>query len=365
MRGDLTNETAMWSYISPEQRVPADHPLRPIKKMVDAALRELSPLFDAMYSERGRPSIPPERLLCAQVLQALYSVRSERMLMEQLDYNMLFRWFCDMNLDDAVWDVTVYTKNRDRLLRSDVAQAFFERVLSRAQASGLLSDEHFTVDGTLIEAWAGQKSFVPKRKTKDDDGPPSGGCSRNPTVDFHGKQRTNETHWSITDKAARMFRKGSGKEAKLAYMGHVLMENRHGLIVNTRLTQATGYAEREAAIAMVDEIAGRHRATLGADKGYDAAEFVAELRDRNITAHVAQNDTNRRSAIDARTTHHSGYETSQRIRKRIEEAFGWMKTIGPMRKTKFRGSDRVGWQFTFTAAVYNLVRMRNLAAEVT
>lgn len=353
----------MWSYVSPEQRVPGDHPLRPIKKMVDAALRDLSPLFDQMYSERGRPSIAPERLLCAQVLQALYSVRSERMLMEQLDYNMLFRWFCDMSLDDPVWDVTVYTKNRDRLLRSDVAQAFFDRVANQARASGLLSDEHFTVDGTLIEAWAGQKSFVPKRKSKDDD-PPSGGGSRNPTIDFHGKARTNETHWSTTDKAARMFRKGVGKEAKLVYMGHVLMENRHGLIVNTRVTQAGGYAEREAAVAMADEIAGAHRATLGADKGYDAADFIAELRARNITAHVAQNDTHRRSAIDGRTTRHSSYAMSQRIRKRVEEAFGWMKTIGPMRKTKFRGRDRVGWQFTFTAAVYNLVRMRNLA-EVT
>jgi transposase len=364
MRGDLTNETAMWSYVSPEQRVPPDHPLRPIKTMIDTALRELSPLFDQMYSDRGRPSIPPERLLCAQVLQALYSIRSERMLMEQLDYNMLFRWFCDMNLDDPVWDATVYTKNRDRLLHSDVAQAFFERVLSQAQASGLLSDEHFTVDGTLIEAWAGQKSFVPKGKSKNDDGPPSGG-SRNPSVDFHGKTRTNQTHWSITDKAARMFRKGLGKEAKLAYMGHVLMENRHGLIVNTRLTQATGYAEREAAIAMTDEIPGRHRATLGADKGYDAADFVADLRERNVTPHFAQNDTNRSSAIDARTTRHPGYAVSQRIRKRVEEAFGWMKTIGPMRKTKFRGRDRVGWQFTFTAAVYNLVRMRNLQMDTT
>jgi transposase len=362
MRGDLTNERAMWSYVSPEQRVPVDHPLRPIKKMVDAALGDLSPLFDRMYSDHGRPSIPPERLLCAQVLQALYSVRSERMLMEQLDYNMLFRWFCDMSLDDPIWDVTVYTKNRDRLLRSDVAQAFFDRVANQAKASGLLSDEHFTVDGTLIEAWAGHKSFVPRRKSKGDD-PPGNGGSRNPTVDFHGRERTNETHWSITDKAARMFRKGLGKEAKLVYMGHVLMENRHGLIVNTRVTQATGYAEREAAVAMVDEIPGAQRATLAADKGYDAADFVARLRERNITAHVAQKDASY-SAIDARTTRHPGYATSQRIRKRIEEAFGWMKTIGPMRKTKFRGPDRVGWQFTFTAAVYNLVRMRNLL-EVT
>jgi transposase len=256
MRGDLTNETAMWSYVSPEQRVPADHPLRPIKKMVDTALRELSPLFDRMYSDRGRPSIPPERLLCAHVLQALYSVRSERMLMEQLNYNMLFRWFCDMSLDDPIWDVTVYTKNRDRLLRSAVAQAFFEQVAAQAKVSGLLSDEHFTVDGTLIEAWAGQKSFVPKRTSKDDGSPPDGG-TRNPTVDFRGKKRANITHWSVTDKAARMFRKGPGKEAKLVYMGHVLMENRHGLIVNTRLTQATGYAERDAAIAMADEIAGK------------------------------------------------------------------------------------------------------------
>ncbi|HVA29502.1 MAG TPA: IS5 family transposase [Candidatus Baltobacteraceae bacterium] len=358
MRGDLTNETAMWSYVSPEQRVPADHPLRPIKKMVDAALRNLSPRFDAMYSDRGRPSIPPERLLCAQVLQALYSIRSERMLMEQLDYTMLFRWFCDMNLDDPVWDVTVYTKNRDRLIESDVAQAFFDQVQRQARATGLLSDEHFTVDGTMIEAWAGHKSFVPR----DDDQGPSGG-SRNPGADFHGERRTNETHWSITDKAARMFRKGPGKEAKLAYLGHALMENRHGLIVGTSVTPATGYAEREAAIALAKEIAGNHRVTLGADKGYDSAEFVQRLRERNVVPHVAQNDTNRRSAIDERTTRHPGYAISQRVRKRVEEAFGWMKTIGPMRKTKFRGCDRIGWQFTFTAAIYNLVRMRNLQAE--
>ncbi len=353
----------MWSYVSPEQRVPKDHPLRPMKRMVDAVFAELSPKFDELYSDRGRPSIPPERLLSALILQAVYSIRSERQLMEQLDYNLLFRWFCDLNMDDPIWDVTVFTKNRDRLLAGDIARAFFERVLGQARDAALLSSEHFTVDGTMIEAWAGHKSFVPKDSIEE---PPRNGGSRNPHVDFHGERRTNEAYWSKTDRAARMYRKGAGKEAKLCYFGHLLTENRNGLIVDTRLTLASGGAEREAAIAMAGMIPGRGRATLGADKGYDTRDFVEALRELDITPHVACNVTERRgSAIDFRTTRHAGYATSQRLRKRIEECFGWMKSVGPMRKTKFRGRDRVGWQFTFTAAIYNLIRLRNLTWSPT
>lgn len=349
----------MWSYVSPEQRVPKDHPLRPMKTMVDAVLRELSPQFDLLYSDRGRPSIPPERLLCALILQVAYSIRSERMLMEQLDYNLLFRWFCDMSMDDPVWDVTVFTKNRDRLLQGDVAREFFAQVIAQARSADLLSSEHFTVDGTMIEAWAGQKSFV----SKSQKGPPGGGSSRNRDVDFRGQRRTNEEFWSTTDRQARMFRKGTGKEAKLCYFGHLLTENRHGLIIDTRTTLASGTAEREAALEMLEMLPGKHRGTVGADKGYDVGEFVEDVRSLNITPHIAANDTYRRSALDGRTTRHEGYAVSQRLRKRIEECFGWMKTIGPMRKTKFRGRERIDWQFTLTAAVYNLTRMRNLTRK--
>jgi transposase len=353
----------MWSYVSAEQRVPQDHPLRPIKTMIDAIFAELSPKFDELYSVRGRPSIPPEHLLSALVLQAMYSIRSERQLMEQLDYNLLFRWFCDMNMDDPIWDVTVFTKNRDRLLAGDVAKVFFERVLGQAREANLLSSEHFTVDGTMIEAWAGHKSFVPKASSEE---PPRGGGSRNPHVDFHGQRRTNEAYWSKTDRAARMYRKGTGKEAKLCYFGHLLTENRNGLIVDTRVTLASGSAERDAAIDMVRSIPGQHRVTVGADKGYDTRDFVDTLRSLDATPHVACNvTTHRGSAIDGRTTRHGGYSVSQRLRKRIEECFGWMKSVGPVRKTKFRGRDRVDWQFTFTAAVYNLIRLRNLTWSPT
>lgn len=361
MRGEDRDSASMFSYISPERRVPKDHPLRPIRTMVDAALAGMSARFDAMYSRVGRPSIAPEKLLRALLLQVLYTIRSERMLMEQLDYNLLFRWFVGLEMDDEVWDATVFSKNRDRLLEGDVAQAFFDQILELARQSKLLSNEHFTVDGTMVAAWAGQKSF--KKKGGSDTPPKQGGS--NPDVDFRGEKRTNETHESTTDPESRLFKKATGQESKLCYMGHVLMENRNGLVVETELTQASGTAEREAALSMVEQISGTQRITMGGDKGYDTKAFVADLRDLNVTPHVAQNTTNRASAVDGRTTRHRGYEISQRVRKRIEEVFGWMKTIGPMAKTKYRGRARVGWMFTFTAAAYNLIRIRNLTVAVT
>ena len=356
MRGDDRGPDAMFSYIRPEQRVPADHPLRPIRAMVDEALRELSGEFARLYPATGRPSIPPEKLLRALLLQLLYSVRSERQLMEQLDYNLLFRWFVGLSMDDPVWDPTVFTKNRERLLRGDIARAFFERVLAQAQGQRLLSTEHFTVDGTLIEAWAGLKSFKHKGAPSEPPDDP-----RNPTVNFHGERRSNATHASTTDPEARLARKGSQHEAKLAYQGHVLMENRTGLVVDMCVTQATGTAERETALALATNL--RPGATVGADKGYDTKDFVATLRESGVTPHVAQNTTNRRSAIDARTTRHAGYAVSQRVRKRVEEIFGWLKTVALFRKTRHRGVRRIGWQFTLAAALYNLVRIRNVLAE--
>jgi transposase len=362
MRGDDLQQTAMFSYISPEQRVPTDHPLRPIRQMVDDVLKSMSRRFAKLYSHTGRPSIPPEKLLRALLLQVLYTVRSERMLLEQLDYNLLFRWFVGLNLDDPIWDATVFSKNRQRLLEGDIAQAFFDQVLKLARQKALLSDEHFTVDGTLIEAWAGQKSF----QQKDASAAPPTDDPGNPTVDFHGEKRSNQTHESTTDPEARLYKKGPGKEAKLSYQGQVMMENRHGLVTQTRLTPATGTAEREAAVEMAQQIPEREsrRVTLGADKGYDTQEFVAELRQLNVTPHVTQNNKNRSSAIDGRTTRHPGYAVSQRKRKRVEEIFGWIKTVGLMRKTRHRGLELVGWMFTFTAAAYNLVRIRNLQAVV-
>jgi transposase len=328
--------------------------------MVNQALTELSGEFQAMYSREGRPSIPPEKLLRALLLQILYTIRSERLLMEQLDYNLLFRWFVGLSMDDQVWDHSVFSKNQERFLDSDLAAAFFARILAQAAAAGLLSDEHFTVDGTLIEAWASLKSFRPK-----DAPPPEGGGGRNPEVDFHGEKRLNQTHASTTDPEARLFRKGKGKEAKLCFMGHVLMENRHGLVVSPRLTSATGTAEREAAEAMVEAVPGRHRITVGGDKAYDTLEFVQSLRALKAVPHLAQNCNGRKSAIDGRTTRHPGYAVSQRLRKRVEEIFGWMKTVGNLRKTRHRGEDRVGWVFTLTAAAYNLVRIRNLTAAIS
>ena len=356
MRGDDRQQGAMFSYVSLEQRVPESHPLRSIRAMVDQALAELSEAFECLYSRVGRPSIPPEKLLRALLLQVLYTVRSERLLMEQLDYNLLFRWFVGLGMDDAVWVPTVFSKNRDRLLEGDIAKEFFARVLAQAKQRHLLSAEHFTVDGTLIEAWAGQKSFRTKEPTGD---PPSDDPS-NPTVDFHGEKRSNATHQSTTDPEARLFKKGKGKEAKLSYMGHVLMENRNGLVVDAELTQATGKAERETAVQLLEQVPGSGPVTVGADKGYDTRDFVAQARALDVTPHVAQNTSGRKSAIDSRTTRHEGYAISQRFRKRVEEVFGWMKTIGLMRKTRHKGVDRVEWMFVFTAAAYNLIRMRNL-----
>ena len=358
MRGDDEQQLGVFSYVSPEQRVPSDHPLRSLRIMADEALRELRPRFNKLYAKTGRPSIAPEKLLRALLLQVLYSVRSERMLMEQLDYNLLFRWFVGLNMDDAIWDATVFTKNRQRLLDGDIADGFFAAVLKQARQRDLLSDEHFTVDGTLLEAWAGQKSF---RRVDDDQQPPRGtGEGSNPTVNFHGEKRSNQTHCSTTDPDAMLARKSRGTGAVLAYRGHLLTENRNGLVVSTVTTRAYGSAERDAALLMAEALPGTHRVTLGADKGYDAREVIDELRHMEITPHVAQNDTNRRSAVDERTTRHAGYQLSQKARKRIEEVFGWMKSIGLLRKMRHRGLERVGWMFTFTAAAYNLVRIRNL-----
>jgi transposase len=357
MRGKDTQQSAMFSYLSPEDRVPADHPLRPVRLMADLGLKALSPVFNRMYVAFGRPSIPPEKLLRALLLQVLYTIRSERMLMEQLEYNLLFRWFVGLNADDPVWVPSVFSKNRDRLMEGDVAQKFFDRILEQAAAANLTSDEHFSVDGTLIEAWASQKSF--QRKDQPEQPPPDD--PGNPTINFHGEKRSNDTHESKTDPEARLARKSGGHESKLAYCGNVMIENRNGLVVDTELVQPSGKAERDAAVLMAERIDGIERATVAADKAYDTKDFVAVMRDLNVTPHVAQNEKRPGgSAIDGRTTRHAGYQVSQRKRKRIEEVFGWMKTVGMLRKTRHRGVFKVGWVFTFTAAAYNLVRMRNL-----
>jgi len=350
MRGDDRRQSDLFIYGTLEQRVPQDHPLRPVREMADIALQALSPRFKKLYSEIGRPSIAPEKLLRGLLLQLLYSIRSERLLMEQLEYNLLFRWFVGLSMNEGVWNHAVFSKNRERLLAGDIANEFFAVVVEQARAMRLLSDEHFTVDGTLIEAWASHKSFRPK----DDNGNKGGG-------NFHGHQRRNETHESKSDPEARLFRKGRGKEAKLCYMGHVLTENRNGLVVDVELTAADGRAEREAGLAMASRLpGGRRRVTLGADKGYDSEAFVTALREWNVTPHVAQNMARRRSRIDERTTRHASYALSQKKRKRVEEVFGWINTTAGLRQTRHRGRDRVGWMFTFAAAAYNLVRMRNL-----
>jgi transposase len=359
MRGKDEQQLDVFSYVSPEQRVPQDHPLRRLRGMTDEALQQLQSRFDHLYAEVGRPSIAPEKLLRTLLLQVLYSVRSERMLMEQLDYNLLFRWFVGLNMDDPIWDATVFTKNRERLLDGDVADAFFAAVLKQARERDLLSDEHFTVDGTLLEAWAGQKSF---RRIDNNQKPPAVGTGEgsNPTVNFHGEKRSNETHCSTTEPDAMLARKSRGAGAVLAYRGHLLTENRNGLVVSTLTTRAYGSAERDAALLMAEALLGTHRVTLGADKGYDVRGFIDELRHMQITPHVAQNNTKRRSGVDKRTTRHAGYQLSQKARKRIEEVFGWIKSIGLLRKLRYRGLERVSWMFTFTAAAYNLVRIRNL-----
>jgi transposase len=327
--------------------------------MANEALKELSEDFGRIYAPSGRPSIPPEKLIRALLLQVLYSIRSERLLMEQLDYNLLFRWFVGLSIDDEVWDHSTFSKNRERLLKADILGKFFLKIRERAQMQGLLSDEHFTVDGTLIEAWASQKSFQPK--DGDPSNPPSAGDGRNEDVDYRGQRRSNETHASKTDPDARLSKKSHGGEARLSYMGHVLMENRNGLVVDHRLSISTGTAEPEAAVQMVSELPGNWRVTVGLDKGYDRAACVRDLRQLNATPHVAQRKIY--SAIDGRTTHSQGYVMSQRVRKRVEEIFGWMKTVGGYRKTRFRGVHRVGWGFTLAMAAYNMVRIRNLMAQ--
>jgi transposase len=360
MRGDDPRHEGMFSYVTPEARVRPDHPLRPIRRMTDAALQRLSSRFDRLYSTMGRPSIPPEQLLRALLLQMLYSIRSERLLVEELDYSVLYRWFVGLSLDDPIWDATTFTKNRNRLLAGDIADAFFAEVVAAIQADGLMSDEHFTVDGTLLEAWASQKSFKPKG---GDQPPPDD--PKNPSVSFHGQARRNDTHASTTDPEARLYKKGGGHEAKLAYLGHLLTENRHGLIVDTAVTAATGTAERDAAIVMLGELPlTSRRITVGADKLYDTAAFVATVRQMNITPHVAASvDRRGGSALDDRTMRHTGYALSQRKRKLVEQAFGWMKTVGLFRKLRHRGGRLVDWIFTFGAAAYNLVRWRNLIAQ--
>jgi transposase len=363
MRGEELQQHELFSYGSLEERVPANHPLRPIRTMVDEALKALDTRFDRIYGGDGRKSIPPERLLRALLLQMLYTIRSERMLMEQLEYNLLFRWFVGLSANEPVWHPTVFTKNRDRLLKGAVAEKFFSLIVHQARQKRLLSDEHFTVDGTLVEAWAGQKSFQAKKKDPALKQPPSQDGGSNPTVNFRHEKRTNQTHQPRTDPSARLFKKSRGAEAKLGYLGHVVTENRNGLVVDTRLTLASGTAERDAAAAMLEHKPAGRRVTLGGDRGYDTAGFVAKLRGLQVTPHVAQNTTNRQSAIDERTTRHEGYVVSQRKRKRVEEVFGWLKTVALQRKTRFRGPDRVGWMFTFAAAAYNLVRMRNLLAQ--
>ena len=364
MRGEVERQRAMLSVVSAEHRIPADHPLRRIKALADAELARLSPVFDQMYAERGRPSVPPERLLKACLLIALYSIRSERQLCEQLQYNLLFQWFLDLDLHVAPFDASTFAKNKERLLRADVARRFFEGVVQQAKAAGLLSAEHFTVDGTLIEAWASLKSFRPKGERPEDRPPPDD--PGNPTVNFHGERRSNATHASITDSDALLARKGPGKEAKLAFAGHALMENRHGLCVDILVTRATGTAEREAALTMIrrQRANGIRPRTLGGDKAYDTAAFVAEVRAEGITPHVAPNITRQRDTnLDWRTLRHPGYRVSQRCRKKIEEIWGWGKTIGGLRKTRYRGVQRTGFWAYVVGAAYDLLRIANLMPD--
>lgn len=369
----------MLSLQTPEQMVPADHPLRRVKELADAALKELSSAFDEMYASSGRQSVPPETLLKGSLLMALFTVRSERMLCEQIRYNMLFRWFLDMNLSDEPFDHSTFSKNRERIMNHDVSRRFFESVVAQATTAGLMSSEHFTVDGTLIEASASLKSFRPKEeaaehrrkernrrkaaknkgKGKGGKGPRGGGGRSNPTVSFHGQKRRNDTHESTTDPEAKLFRKGYGKEAKLCFSAHALMENRNGLLVDLRIAEANGKAEREVALEMLST-AGRTRRTVGADKGYDTTDFVEGCRERGITPHVAQHNSNRRSRVDARTTRHGGYSISQRVRKRVEEIFGWAKTVGGFRRTRFKGQRRTQAAAYIVGAAYNLMRMVKL-----
>jgi len=365
VRGTENPQDNLFSYVSLEERIPDNHPLRPVRRMFDEALERLSDRLDALYPETGRPSIPPEHLLRASLLQILYSVRSERLLMEQLAYNLLFRWFVGLGIDDPIWDPSTFSKNRDRLLDATLSQDLLQAVLAPARDQKLLSTDHFSVDGTLVEAWASMKSFQPVETTDDEDdsGPGDAGGGRNAARDFRGEQRTNDTHQSTTDPGAKLYKKAPGQAARLAYLGHITTENRNGLVVATELTPADGYAERDAAIAMLERMRGRHRITVAADKGYDSRDFVDTLRTQlNATPHVAQNDTNRRSAIDGRTTRHPGYAASQKVRKRVEEPFGWAKAAGLLRRPMLRGRNALTGWFNLHAAAYNLIRLRKLLA---
>jgi transposase len=359
MRGTDHQQSHMFSYLSPERRVRGDHPLRAVRAMVDEVLRSLSPQFSRMYAREGRPSIAPEKLLRALVVQMLYSIRSERLLMEDIDYSILFRWFVGLNLDEEVWDATTFTKNRERLLEGDVAKQFLAEVVELARAKGFVSDEHFTVDGTLLEAWASAKSFQPREGRNPPPDDPG-----NPTINFRGEQRSNKTHESKTDPEAKLARKSDGKESKMSYSGNLLVENRNGLIVDATAWEANGRAERDAALVMLEQVPGKGRITVGGDKGFDTKDFVAECRHMNVTPHLAQNHSRSGgSAIDARTARHESYRISQRKRKRIEECFGWLKTIALLRKVRHRGLCKVDWVFTFACATYNLVRLRNLSVQ--
>ena len=358
MRGADVTQGSMFSYLTLEDYVPESHPLRPIREIVNAALREMDETFAAMYADSGRDSIPPEQLLRGLILQSLYGLRSERLLCEQLGYNMLFRWFVGLGVENKPWDHSTYTKNRDRLIEHEVIRELFSRVLDQAKAKGLLSSEHFSVDGTLVRAWASHKSFVPK----DGAPPPSSGSRSNPEVDFKGQKRTNDTHQSKTDPDAKLATKSSKAGAIPAYMGHVLTENRNGLVVDTRLTEANGTAEREAAIEMLGELPGEARKTVGADKAYDTEDFVKNCREINVTPHVAQNTSGRSSRIDGRTTRHIGYKISQFARKLIETVFGDAKQHGILRQVKLRGLAKVELLFTLAATVVNLRRLPKLLA---
>jgi transposase len=357
MRGRVKEQTSMLMLASPEERIPQDHPIRRIKKLADAALREMSPLFDQMYEEGGRVSVPPERLLKATLLMALFSVRSERQFCEQLNYNLMFRWFLDMNMEEPTFVPTVFTKNRQRLLAHDVGAAFLGQVVRQAKKAKLMSAEHFSVDGTLIDAWASMKSFRPKDEKKDDDNDGNG------WGDFRGTKRSNETHESKTDPDAKLMRKGNGQPAKLCFSANVLMENRSGLVVDMSVVAATGHAERDTALAMLEKLGGTKRVTVGADRGYDTADFVDDCRGFGVSPHVAQHMNRRRSAVDQRTTRHAGYAVSQRIRRRIESIFGWMKTTGGFARTRVRGIARTQLAAQFVGAAYNLLRLARALPE--
>jgi len=353
MRKSDVTQHAMFSYRSLEERIPETHPLRKLRILVDGILQSMSADIEVLYSRRGRPSIAPERLLRASLLQVLFTIRSERQLVQHLEYNLLYRWFVGMNIDELAWNHSTFSANRDRLFSDAMTQRFFAQVLRIAEWQNLISDEHFTVDGTLIEAWASMKSFV----KKDGNGSPPEGGGRNPTVNFKGEPRSNDTHHSTTDPDARLYKKSEGDKSRLCYLGHALMENRNGLIVDAETTRASGTAERDAALAMAKRTITTPGATLGGDKGYDAAELVADLRDLRITPHVAQK---KHSAIDGRTTRHAGYAVSLKKRKLVEEIFGWSKTVGGLRKARFVGLAKVKAQTTFTFAAYNLTRMATI-----